>query len=119
MKLLVAEDNLLSQQLMSLYMNRLGWEVVIVKDGLEAIEYSRSGVYDAIIMDIDMPLLDGIEAALYIRTFNPLVPIIAISAYADDQMKDDCLRAGMNAFLSKPTTKDELVKVINQCIPGN
>ena len=119
MKLLVAEDNLLSQQLMSMYMKRLGWEVVIVNDGLEAIESSRSGVFDVIIMDVDMPLLDGLEATQYIRTFNTKIPIIAISAYADEQMRDDCVKAGMTAFLSKPTTKAELVTVVNQCISGN
>jgi len=115
MKILIAEDNLMNQHLMSRYMSKLGWEYVIVENGLLATEACRSNDFDAILMDIDMPVLDGIEATRYIRVFNKIVPIIAITAYADDQMRTECAEAGMNAFLAKPCSRDDIKAVIAEC----
>ena len=70
MKILIAEDNPMNQQLMSKYMSKLGWECVIVENGLLATEACRADVFNAILMDIDMPVLDGIEATRSIRVFN-------------------------------------------------
>jgi CheY-like chemotaxis protein len=63
-----------------------------------------------------MPVLDGIEATKYIRVFNRQVPIIAITAYADDQMRTECAEAGMNAFIAKPCSKDEIREIITECV---
>jgi CheY-like chemotaxis protein len=116
MKVLIAEDNLMNQHLMSRYMSKLGWEFVIVENGLQATEACRSDDFQAILMDIDMPVLDGIEATRYIRVFNKLIPIIAITAYADDQMRTECAEAGMNAFLAKPCSRDDIKAVITECV---
>jgi len=116
MKVLIAEDNLLNQHLMSKYMSRLGWEFVIVENGLLATEACRSDDFDAILMDIDMPVLDGIEATRYIRVFNKGIPIVAITAYADDQMRTECAEAGMNAFLAKPCSREDIKAVITECV---
>ena len=67
-------------------------------------------------MDIDMPVLDGIEATRYIRAFNKVIPIVAITAYADDLMRTECAEAGMNAFLAKPCSRDEIREVINEWV---
>ena len=115
MKILIAEDNKMNQHLMSKYMIKLGWECVIVENGLQATEATRSENFDAILMDIDMPILDGIEATRYIRVFNKIIPIIALTAYADDQMRTDCADAGMNAFIAKPCSRDEIKTVIAEC----
>ncbi len=115
MKILIAEDNQMNQHLMGRYMNKLGWEYVIVDNGLMATEACRSADFDAILMDIDMPVLDGIEATRYIRLFNKLIPIIAITAYADDQMRTECAEAGMNAFLAKPCSREDIKCVIAEC----
>jgi len=116
MKILIAEDNLMNQHLMSRYMSKLGWDFVIVENGLLATEACRNGDFNAILMDIDMPVLDGIEATRYIRAFNKGIPIVAITAYADDQMRNECADAGMNAFLAKPCSREEIKDVITECI---
>jgi len=116
MKILVAEDNLMNQHLMSRYMIKLGWDCVIVENGLLATEACRSEEFNAILMDIDMPVLDGIEATRYIRVFNRQIPIIAITAYADDQMRTECAEAGMNAFLAKPCSREEIREIITECV---
>lgn len=115
MKILIAEDNLMNQNLMGRYMSKLGWESVIVENGLLATEACRAHDFDAILMDIDMPILDGIEATRYIRVFNKSIPIIAITAYADDQMRTECAEAGMNAFIAKPCSRDDIKSVIAEC----
>ena len=119
MKVLIAEDNVMNQHLMSKYMSRLGWECVIVGNGLLATEACRSDDFNAILMDIDMPVLDGIEATRYIRVFNKEIPIVAITAYADDQMRTECAEAGMNAFLAKPCSREEIKSVITECVEIN
>jgi CheY-like chemotaxis protein len=116
MKILIAEDNLMNQHLMSRYMSKLGWDFVIVDNGLQATEACRSGEFSAILMDIDMPVLDGIEATRYIRAFNKEIPIVAITAYADDQMRNECAEAGMNAFLAKPCSRDDIKEVLSECV---
>jgi CheY-like chemotaxis protein len=116
MKILIAEDNLMNQHLMSRYMSKLGWEFTIVDNGLQATEACRSGDFNAILMDIDMPVLDGIEATRYIRAFNKEIPIVAITAYADDQMRNECAEVGMNAFLAKPCSRDEIKDIISECV---
>lgn len=116
MKILIAEDNQMNQHLMSKYMSKLGWDFVIVDNGLLATEACRSDDFNAILMDIDMPVLDGIEATRYIRVFNKEIPIIAITAYADEQMRTECAEAGMNAFLAKPCSKEDIKAVISECV---
>lgn len=116
MKVLIAEDNLMNQHLMSKYMSKLGWEFVMVENGLQATEACRSDDFNAILMDIDMPVLDGIEATRYIRVFNKEIPIVAITAYADDQMRTECAEAGMNAFLAKPCSREDIKAVISECV---
>lgn len=101
---------------MSKYMSKLGWEYVIVDNGLLATEACRSDDFNAILMDIDMPVLDGIEATRYIRVFNKFIPIVAITAYADDQMRTECAEAGMNAFLAKPCSREDIKSVISECV---
>lgn len=116
MKILVAEDNLMNQHLMNRYLSKLGWDFIIVENGLLATEACRTDDFSAILMDIDMPVLDGIEATRYIRTFNRTIPIIAITAYADDQMRTECAEAGMNAFLAKPCSREDIREIITECI---
>ena len=106
----------MNQMLMIRYMSRLGWEYVVVDNGLKATEACRTDDFNAILMDIDMPIRDGIEATRYIREFNLKIPIVAITAYADDQMRTKCAEAGMNAFLAKPCSREEIKATINECV---
>ncbi|NVO21020.1 MAG: response regulator [Bacteroidetes bacterium] len=116
MRVLVAEDNQLNQQLMSLYMKRLGWDFKVVGDGLQAVEACRQESFDLILMDVDMPVLDGIEATRYIRIFNSYIPIIAITAYTDDAIRRETQAAGMNAFLAKPCSRNDIYTTASACM---
>ncbi len=116
MKVLIAEDNLMNQLLMTRYMGKLGWEFVIVDNGLKATEACKSEFFNAILMDIDMPVCDGLEATRNIREFNNKIPIVAITAFADSQMRTKCAEAGMNAFLAKPCSRDDIKSVIADCV---
>jgi len=119
MKVLIAEDDLMNQMLMGKYMRTLGWEHTIVANGLLAVEACSSGHFDAVLMDIEMPELDGIQATRKIRSFNQVIPIIAVTAYANEKNKDECTKAGMNAFLAKPVTADVIKDIITGFIPSD
>jgi len=116
MRVLIAEDNQLNQQLMSLYMKRMGWDFKVVGDGLQAVESCRQESFDMILMDIDMPVLDGIEATRYIRIFNSYIPIIAITAYTDENIRRETQAAGMNAFLAKPCSRNDIYATATACL---
>jgi len=112
MKILIAEDNLMNQLLMKIYMNQLGWTYVIVENGLLAVESCKTGDFDFILMDIKMPVLDGIEATKLIRTFNTQIPIIAVTAHSEFHTRLECINAGMNEFIEKPFTGEQIQSVI-------
>lgn len=119
MKVLIAEDNIVNQLLLRIYMSKLEWEYAIVDNGLRATEACRTGDFDAILMDINMPELDGIEATRYIRMFNDEIPIIALTAYTDDMNRNKCAKAGMNALLEKPVSLNSVRDIINEFVALN
>ncbi len=114
MKILIAEDNPLNKFLMSKFMMRLAWDYEIADTGLQAIQFCKSGDFDAILMDIDLPVLDGVEATRQIRSFNSIIPIIAITAYTDEKMKSACAEAGMTYFLAKPCSCETIRSTITE-----
>jgi CheY-like chemotaxis protein len=103
LNLLVAEDNLINQRVIAAMLNRLGCRSAFAENGADAVELARAGPFDGVLMDVNMPLMDGIEAARRIREFSPDLPIVALSAAAEFHSDADaCRRAGMDQFLSKP-----------------
>jgi len=116
MNILIAEDDILTQSLFERYMRKLGWDYTIVANGRLAAKVCISGDFNAILMDINMPVLDGINATKQIRTFNKVIPIIAISAIADTDNRQKCNEAGMNAFIELPTSYEIIRDVINKCV---
>jgi len=119
MKILIAEDDMLSQFLMERYMRKLGWEHTMVANGRLAVKACTSDDYDAILMDIDMPLLNGIEATKQIRKGNKVIPIIDISAIADHDKMEKCTEAGMNTYIELPTSHEIIRDVIARCLAKN
>ena len=113
---LLVEDNPVNEALACAILDSLGMEVVVANNGLEAINLLRLRDFDVVLMDCQMPVMDGYAATAEIRRMhtdhNHRIPIIALTANAlqDDQAK--CLAAGMDAFLAKPFTIDELTKAI-------
>jgi CheY-like chemotaxis protein len=119
MKILIAEDNLVNQLLMRMYMNKLGWEFSIVDNGFSAIEAYKKTEYNAILMDINMPEMDGIEASRYIRMMNQEIPIIALTAFGDNANRSNCANAGMNALLEKPVSLNSISEIVLELVSYN
>jgi CheY-like chemotaxis protein len=119
MKVLIAEDNIVNQLLLRIYMKKLGWEYLIVENGLWAMEACKTGDFNAILMDINMPDLNGIEATKYIRMFNNEIPIIALTANGDDQNRIKCAKAGMNALIEKPVSLNAVQDIITGLVSNN
>jgi CheY-like chemotaxis protein len=107
---LVAEDNPLSRELIREMVADLGCAVDVAADGAEALERARSVVYDLILLDIQMPRLDGLCAARALRALpeHAHTPILAITANAFVEDREQCLAAGMNGHLHKPVTRATL-----------
>jgi CheY-like chemotaxis protein len=115
---LVAEDNPVNRFVVRLMLEKLGYRAELVDDGRLAVEARLRGECDLVLMDQQMPVLDGVAAAREIRALErerdlPHVPIIAMTANAMVENKDDCLSAGMDAFLCKPVELDELARVLD------
>jgi CheY-like chemotaxis protein/signal transduction histidine kinase len=115
LRILIAEDNVTNQQIASMFLKKLGYESDIAKDGQEALEIVSEGNYDLIFMDVQMPVMDGIEATRMIRlclTEQPV--IIAMTANAMQGDKQACLQAGMDDYISKPIKLEEMSKMLEQ-----
>ncbi len=118
-KILLAEDNEINRQVVSFLLAKHGYQLDIVYNGREAIEVLSKTPYCLVIMDCQMPEMDGIEATKIIRSkessvLNHDVPIIALTAYAFIEDKDRCLGAGMNDFIPKPVAPKTLLDIIKK-----
>jgi signal transduction histidine kinase/CheY-like chemotaxis protein len=114
-RILVAEDNVVNQKLMLMLLERLGYRADVVANGVEAIEALALLPYDLILMDCQMPEMDGFEATAVIRRMEGRArhtPIVAISAYAMQEDRRKGIEAGMDAYLTKPIQSEELATVI-------
>ena len=115
-KVLMAEDNEINQELARFIFQDLGWDLDIAENGVVALEMLRKGSYDIVLMDIQMPEMDGYQATKKIRTElkPPLseIPVMAITAHALKSEVQKCLDAGMDGYISKPFQVDELVRKI-------
>jgi CheY-like chemotaxis protein len=117
-RLLLAEDSPANQLVATAMLRKANYEVDIANNGQEAIEMFRNGVYDAILMDLRMPEVDGLEATAEIRGMarGRQVPIIAMTANAMKEDVDRCLAAGMDDFVSKPVNKRRLLDILERCL---
>ena len=110
---LVVEDNALNQKLLLLLLTRMGCIIEIANNGHEAVLKATSNNFEIILMDIQMPIMDGLEAAEFLRTkMKVTTPIIAITAKVSKEDDEKCIAAGMNDFLTKPIELDILKKKI-------
>jgi CheY-like chemotaxis protein len=115
--LLVAEDNLLNSQVIAAFLNRLGHTSKIACNGRMALEILGKEDFDAVLMDIEMPEMDGIEATVAIRkgeenVRNPKIPIIALTAHALRDYEEKSYKAGMDSYLTKPIDIEKLTEVL-------
>ena len=113
----MAEDNLVNQKLAVRILERLGYRPDAVANGLEVIEALRLRFYDVVLMDVQMPEMDGVEATRHIRRefdADKQPHIIAMTANAMQGDREECLQAGMDDYLSKPIQIRELVQVLER-----
>ncbi len=120
-RILIADDNILNQKLISTYLKKSGYSGDAVSNGKEALEALKNTDYDIVLMDLTMPEMDGFEATRQIRSpksqvLNKDVPIIAITAHTQEEDIQDCLNAGMNNCVTKPIKCDILIESIERHI---
>jgi PAS domain S-box-containing protein len=118
-QILLAEDSVVNQKLAIGLLRRKGYQVVVAGDGKEAVELLRSGGIDLILMDVQMPEMDGLEATKVIREMeqdDKHVPIIAMTAHAMKGDRERCLAAGMDGYISKPIRAQSLYETIEQFV---
>jgi signal transduction histidine kinase/CheY-like chemotaxis protein len=116
LRVLVAEDNRVNQKLVERVLAKQGHRVVLVDDGQRAVEAASQSLFDLILMDVEMPRMDGLAATRAIRAAvdSPRVPIIALTARAMQQDEAECRAAGMDGYLSKPIDINDLLRLAEQ-----
>ena len=123
-RILVAEDNIMNQKITVIQLEKLGYRADVVANGLEAVDAVARIQYALVLMDCQMPEMDGWEATAMIRKEegsrgNQRLPIIAITANAMPGDREKCLNAGMDDYLAKPVTLEEIRGVLARWIPGH
>jgi len=119
LNLLVAEDNLVNQTLIRALLGRLGHHLTIAENGAEALKAMEYGPFDLVLMDIRMPVMNGIDAAIEIRNLpdeRASIPVIALTADAMPDNVDLYLQAGMNAVITKPVELPHLLQAMDQAL---
>jgi CheY-like chemotaxis protein len=116
-RILVAEDNPINQLVALKILAKLGYKADTVANGAEAVEAVESSAYDIILMDCQMPEMDGFEATRALRGRNRTIPIIAMTANAMKGDRELCIESGMNDYLSKPVKSSELAAMLERWLP--
>ncbi len=121
-RILIAEDNVINQKVALGILKRLGIKAEAVANGEEAVHALTSMPYDLVLMDMQMPVMDGLEATQMIRAanspvLNPQIPIIAMTANAMQGAEKACLDSGMNDYLTKPVTPQSVAAIVRKWLP--
>ncbi len=122
-RILVVEDNPVNKEVAAAILSGLGCQVTHAGDGREGVDVFRDGGFDLVLMDCQMPNMDGYEATVRIRDYErataiPRTPIIALTANALDSDRARCMKCGMDDFLSKPFRRKNMVQVLHNWLPG-
>jgi len=117
---LVAEDEPRNAEIIEAFLRMAGISVTLARDGAEALELAKKNTYAAILMDVEMPVMNGLEATRAIRALSEpaycaTVPIVALTAYASQEDRIRCIGAGMDFFVPKPIDRDELIRILKSC----
>ena len=113
LSILIAEDNIINQKLIERILHKLGFHTDIAADGIQVLKAVKMKNYDVILMDVQMPIMDGYEATQVIRQMKIDQPyIIAMTANAMAKDRDECIQAGMNDYIAKPMRLAEIMKIL-------
>jgi CheY-like chemotaxis protein len=118
LRVLLVEDNHVNQRVAARMVKNIGHEVDLAADGFEAVAQVQARAYDVVLMDMQMPRMDGLQATRIIRGLSGdagRVPIVAMTANAFASDRDACFEAGMDDFVSKPVTRDKLFGILEHC----
>ncbi len=115
--ILLAEDDAINQQVFSRFLKSRGCAVTLVENGQAAVAAHENAVFDAILMDLRMPTMDGLEATRRIRQKDRQTPIIALTAHAFKEDRQRCLTAGMNGYIAKPVDRVDFFQAIEPFLP--
>jgi CheY-like chemotaxis protein len=120
LRILLAEDNAVNQKLALRLLEQMGYRADVASNGLEAIESVERQTYDAVLMDVQMPEMDGLDATRAIRKLKTLTQprIVAMTANAMQGDREMCLAAGMDDYISKPIRVIELIDALNKIVPS-
>jgi CheY-like chemotaxis protein/HPt (histidine-containing phosphotransfer) domain-containing protein len=113
-KVLLADDNADNQQLISYFVEKMGPRVVLAHNGQIALDLVSNCDFDLVLMDIQMPVMNGIDAVRKIREKGKQLPIIALTANASNEDREACLAVGCNDFLTKPVDRHKLYEVLSE-----
>jgi two-component system, sensor histidine kinase and response regulator len=120
LKILLAEDTPANQKLMTRILQKRGHTVEIAENGLQALDLVRRSKFDLALMDVQMPLMDGLQATTAIRALQQdspsRLPIIAMTAHARQEDRERCLQAGMDAYIAKPFDIREFLEVVERLV---
>lgn len=122
MRILVAEDHPVNRKILQEYLEKLGYQADVCTNGVEAIDAISQNVYDIVLMDIHMPVMDGLKATNLLHRLIPqdrIPPIIAVTGNTRREDKEACLQIGMRDFISKPVMLSELKRVLQQWGPSD
>lgn len=119
LRVLVAEDSSINQEILRAFLTRLGYVSDMAADGEQAVARARDNLYDLIFMDVNMPVMDGLEALHAVRAMahHAQTPVVMLTAGIADSMKRKCLDGGANAVLLKPTSLQELSRTVGSLCP--
>jgi len=117
-RVLVAEDTLTNQKLLTVILEKLGLDVTLVENGVQAVKAALSSEFDLILMDIQMPKMNGYKAASILKSKNVNTPIIALTAHALQGDRKKCFDAGCDDYLAKPIQRHKLVQKIAKFLPA-
>ena len=118
LRILLAEDNVINQKVAIMLLSRMGYRADAVTNGQEAVEALQRQPYDVVLMDIQMPILDGVEATIQIRRMLPDAQqpyIIAMTAHTLGDVRDRYQAAGMDECIGKPFRPEDLVAALGRC----
>ena len=117
---LVVEDYDETRLLMRQVLERKGCRVIEAETGVEAVTCARQGGIDLILMDLGLPLIDGVSVTIRIREISSMmnVPIVALTAYDSDEVRASALEAGCDEFINKPIDADQLNGILDRWLPG-
>jgi signal transduction histidine kinase/DNA-binding response OmpR family regulator len=121
LRILLAEDNKINQTFARTLLTKAGHEVVVAENGHQAVEAVRHEVFDVVLMDVQMPELDGVQATQQIRAMDPpksKIPIIALTAHAMSGAREEYLAAGMDDYLAKPIQAALLLAKLERLVPS-